>query len=255
MGLAAYMEGLHRTRKRRREIEAVMDLLAPYVKDKRDKNILEFGSGKGYQVPYLKRLGHLVASDPYTASSIKWRDRTARVVCCDATRLPFADSSFDMVFSSHVIEHIEDTDTLFRELKRVGDKDCLYVFTVPTEIWLLLSLPAQVYNGVRKILTRFTGGRGAARKETKTGAGSKRSFPAGHGWRPGFLESFRSFRPASWKALFASNGFDIMAMRPLLLYAPSEFPVVPTVSLPASLGVSSSLAFVLKDRASGKLAD
>jgi ubiquinone/menaquinone biosynthesis C-methylase UbiE len=40
----------------------------------------------------------------------------------DAEHLPFADKSFDVVISSHVLEHLPDFDQGFRELCRVARK-------------------------------------------------------------------------------------------------------------------------------------
>lgn len=38
----------------------------------------------------------------------------------DACRLPFADKSFDFVFCSHVMEHMEDVTAFIAEIQRVG---------------------------------------------------------------------------------------------------------------------------------------
>jgi SAM-dependent methyltransferase len=43
-----------------------------------------------------------------------------RQIVADATRLPFADGAFDIVFSNSVIEHVADHDAVAREIARVG---------------------------------------------------------------------------------------------------------------------------------------
>jgi len=45
---------------------------------------------------------------------------TMRQIVADATRLPFADGAFDIVFSNSVIEHVADHDAVAREIARVG---------------------------------------------------------------------------------------------------------------------------------------
>ena len=52
----------------------------------------------------------------------------------DATRLPFADSSFDRVITSEVLEHIESDTTAINEFARVLKPGGTFAATVPT--WL-----------------------------------------------------------------------------------------------------------------------
>ena len=42
------------------------------------------------------------------------------VAAAEATRLPFADGSFDLVFSTEVIEHVLDPDLMIAEMRRVS---------------------------------------------------------------------------------------------------------------------------------------
>jgi ubiquinone/menaquinone biosynthesis C-methylase UbiE len=52
----------------------------------------------------------------------------------EGARLPFADGSFDLVFASHVLEHVEDERGFLSELKRVSSR---YVYVeVPCELHL-----------------------------------------------------------------------------------------------------------------------
>ena len=45
--------------------------------------------------------------------------RRARIVCYDGDHLPFADASFDIVDSVHVIEHVTNPKTYLDEIRRV----------------------------------------------------------------------------------------------------------------------------------------
>ena len=62
-----------------------------------------------------------------------------------------------------------------------------------------------------------------------------------------FRSCYRHFRIESWRRLFASNGFAIVETKPLLLYGPSQFPVVPTTRSVGSL--CSSVLFLLRKQA------
>ncbi len=49
----------------------------------------------------------------------------------DASRLPFADASFDLAFSEYVMEHVEDPEALLREVRRVLRPGGRFVILTP----------------------------------------------------------------------------------------------------------------------------
>jgi SAM-dependent methyltransferase len=89
---------------------------------------LEIGAGTGYFGLNLVRAG---AIDNYTASDISpgmlaALSRTAEVLgidaettCTEASELPFADESFDIVFGHAILHHLPDLDGAFEEFLRV----------------------------------------------------------------------------------------------------------------------------------------
>lgn len=95
-----------------------------------DQAILEFGAGRGHelledQVPARHRLRRLqgegrtvvgVDIDPVVLSNPNLDG--AHVIAVGAP-LPFADSSFDIVISDHVFEHVDDPGLVASELSRV----------------------------------------------------------------------------------------------------------------------------------------
>lgn len=248
-------EARHRERKRKAEMEIIIEKLAPFVKDVDRPRILEFGSGDGYQIPYLKKLGSLVASDLYKNERVdKYED--AEFVVCDIRNTPFMPNSFDIIFSNHVLEHIEDIQSAFKELRRIGKSRCIYAFAVPTNTWLLLSVPAQCHNALQRLFNKnFKEGSGdiGRRRQARTDftrlKGWRKFMPIGHGWRKDFFACFNSFKVKNWQRLFCESGFEIMESAPLLLYAPSEFPVIPTTKLLADRGLYSSAIFIMKKSA------
>ncbi len=261
----------HRADKRQREIlkiVAVAKSLAAHPATFRQRRILEFGCGNGFQIGYLEELGRVCATDIYSSKEIL--AMTSPPFCeSDILRLPFADATFDIIFSNHVVEHLPDPSGAFAELKRVAAPDCLFVFSVPTSLWLLLSLPAKYLGKVATLLQGVVGnsakqsagtaGEGSTdtdrrlAMEDKAGAGKsggERSvfaalLPRGHGVHEGFGECYRAFRITSWRTFFERCGFVIHATVPLLLYGPSERPVLPTMAWPARFGWCSSVLFVM----------
>lgn len=51
----------------------------------------------------------------------KYIDLPNFVIIKNAYKLPFKDKQFDYVLCSHTIEHVEDPEAFYRELKRVGN--------------------------------------------------------------------------------------------------------------------------------------
>lgn len=254
--MARTLEERHRARKRKAEMEIALQHLTPYVKTITGNRLLEFGSGYGYQIPYLRKLGNLVASDIYQNERIKEDYPDVNFVVCDVRHAPFVLESFDLIFANHVLEHIENIKQAFSELKGIGRSDCIYAFTVPTDVWLLVSLPAQFYNGVRKIICRIfkkpMTGHNREISSTKI-EGWRKFLPRGHGWRKGFFDCLSSFKIKNWKNLFCENGFEVIEVSPLLLYAPSEFPIIPTTRFLAKRGIYSSAIFIMKKQMKPRL--
>jgi ubiquinone/menaquinone biosynthesis C-methylase UbiE len=256
-------EKRHRKHKRQVEITIVLreisDMRRSGYHDSsvKDSKILEFGSGDGFQIPYLRKLGDVVASDVYESDDIKKIDGL-EFVKCGIDNTPFPDKKFDVIYSNHVIEHLEDIYGAFAELKRIGKPDCIYAFSVPTNIWLLLSVPAQYFNKskslMRKIFSKFqkkinqtkiTSHDFSERKSKRNSANIVRPFlPSGHGVITNFIDCYRAFRINSWEKLFSENGFNIVKVKPLLLYGPSEWPLLPTTI--SNSHACSSVLFILK---------
>ena len=63
----------------------------------------------------------------------------------------FNDKQFDLIFSNHVIEHLEDLEGQLKKWWELVQM-IVFVFSVPTNIWLALSLPAQYYRKIKYML-------------------------------------------------------------------------------------------------------
>ena len=161
-----------------------------------------------------------------------------------------------------VLEHIEDLPDAFRELDRIGKPECLYAFAVPTDLWLLLSIPAQYLNKIihsvyliKQKLKRSNPASESStavsiplqkRKRARFHAILDKIKPRGHGTTGEFFRCHEAFKIESWRELFRANGFHIVAVKPLLIYAPSELPIVPVLPPAPNLGLCSSVLFLLK---------
>ena len=84
----------------------------------RGLQVLEIGGGSGYQASIMASWGCKVVS-------IDIPDRTPppklyyHVLDYDGRNFPFPNASFDIVFSSNVLEHIQHLPPIFAEIRRV----------------------------------------------------------------------------------------------------------------------------------------
>jgi SAM-dependent methyltransferase len=89
---------------------------------------LEIGAGTGYFTLNLLRagvVGEAVATD-ISPEMLRALERSAdalgetvETAACEASELPFADDSFDLVFGHAVLHHLPDLDAAFSEFRRV----------------------------------------------------------------------------------------------------------------------------------------
>jgi SAM-dependent methyltransferase len=127
------------------ELDAVGKWLLPRAQ-KRQK-LLEVGGGNGLLARKLADMGFVVTSiDPSPQTPLHFPVEKG-----DCTNLPFEDDSFDVIFSSCVLEHIGDLDTAFFEMGRVLRKDGIMVHTVPTHYSMIYTMFTQPIGYLIKI--------------------------------------------------------------------------------------------------------
>ncbi|MFT4569490.1 MAG: SAM-dependent methyltransferase [Hyphomicrobiaceae bacterium] len=82
--------------------------------------ILDVGCGTGAVATDFGRYGSVVATDFSPAALALARRRgVSEAVAADATALPFADNSFDLVTAFDILEHVADDRAMVAELARV----------------------------------------------------------------------------------------------------------------------------------------
>jgi SAM-dependent methyltransferase len=105
--------------------------------------ILDFGCGQGNMVNYLISLGFDANGCDITPAWESLQENTTgrfSIITNNPYRLPYEDNSFDMVFSTSVLEHAQNTEGVFREIYRVLRNGGISMHYYPSK-WYLPSEP------------------------------------------------------------------------------------------------------------------
>jgi len=99
--------------------------------------ILDAGCGTGRNLAEFAHLGPAVGVD-FSPEAVEFcrRRGLAGVQVAPVEELPFEDGSFDLIFATDVIEHLDDDRRALAELRRVAAPGARLVVTVPAYMWL-----------------------------------------------------------------------------------------------------------------------
>lgn len=100
--------------------------------------ILDFGCGGGQRVQGLRHRGLqafgcdiALPQRPVGRLAEYMRQEVVRPIGAEPYRIPFADDTFDLVFSVTVLEHVMDYDAVLAEIRRVLKPDGISVHVFP----------------------------------------------------------------------------------------------------------------------------
>jgi SAM-dependent methyltransferase len=172
------------------------------------RRVLEVGAGSGRDSLELAERGARVFVLDYVGSSFDVIRRLARerglevvCVCADATRMPFREDSFALVFHQGLLEHFRNPMPLLRENHRVTERGGHCLVDVPQR-WHIYTLAKHVMIAVNRWFagweTEFSPGELEARMRA---AGFEIERTDGDWFRPGFF--YRGFRYVLLKARLA----------------------------------------------------
>jgi SAM-dependent methyltransferase len=203
------------------EIKDSIRLLERYGKTR--GSLLEIGAGTGWQAEALASAGYEVEAIDLPAQSrisghAKVREWPIRDY--DGSHIPFADDSFDILYSSNVLEHVVKLEALAAEMKRVLRSGGIALHLLPNPQWRLLSLltyyPGQALDFIRWLRrserpaaeSSFASApRGKHRLLTKA---LQRLLPPTHGAEGTAISEIRRFSKRSWDNFFDGAGWDVV---------------------------------------------
>ena len=205
------------------EVHDSIELLQRHGKSAGD--LLEIGAGRGWQARALSEAGYKVEAidlPPTNAISGHALKRHWPIRDYDGVHIPFPDDSFDVIYSSNVLEHVEHLGLLMDEMKRVLRPGGIALHLLPNPQWRILSL-LTYYPGQMTDLLRYLRRQSEAFRSTSTvppsldrpaqsliGKMFKRLAPPTHGAVGSPLGEIRRYSRSRWDRFFRDCGWEII---------------------------------------------
>jgi SAM-dependent methyltransferase len=189
----------------------------------RGKDLLELGSGTGDQLRVLANLcrsavGLDVAESGYSGVM------SGNIRIYDGRKMPFSDRSFDVIFSSHVLEHLRDEEITYAEMRRVLRPGGIALHVVPTSHQRLWNCVGHYPDAARRLLNKMLRrpdslsltGNGAARpRYSLRDRIINTLIPPRHGEAGNQFTEYFYLRPAAWRNKLVRHGWRIESLQPL----------------------------------------
>ncbi len=238
------------------------------------ESALELGAGDGFQSGLLRRWARRVVATDYDASGLPAAAPEGIVFqACDAERAgeSFPAGSFDLVFSSNLLEHLPDPVRALEGTRSILRDDGVAVHVLPSPLWKIAHLALHVPNRAVLALERLAEPGGAARAvarlsgrtETRRLAEGERPLgnnpktdrrgapllvrllvPRPHAVSRGNLQELIAFRRSRWRRDLERAGFEVVAEGKGPLASGYGFGFDRTRRLLEALGLSSERYFV-----------
>ncbi len=108
--------------------------------DLRGKRVLDIGCWWGWFIRYSRNQGASVTgfdcSKNRLVDAIEFLQGINGLCIASAERIPYESSSFDVVFSYHVMEHVQLDSVMLREINRVLKNNGILILAVPNDFSL-----------------------------------------------------------------------------------------------------------------------
>lgn len=166
--------------------------------------VLELGGGTGWQARLLAERGFQVESLDIELHAPE--NSFFPVQRYDGVHLPFPDESFDVVFSSNVLEHVTQRAALLQEVARVSKPGAQSIHLLPNPCWRLFTLlgfyPDKAKKAWRLLFRRGSSEKPAASAAAANGQKALRHkvlYDAPHGEFPSAVAELWFFSALFWR--------------------------------------------------------
>jgi SAM-dependent methyltransferase len=214
-----------------------LDYLIKHIKGA--KSLLELGAGAGWQAKKLSELGLDVKAidvEQTTFRNIQVYD----VEYYDGENIPIDDHSFDVVFSSNVLEHIPSIDVTLKELHRVLRNDGVAVHFLPNFNWRLWTTLTHFPNVLKRLVNHVFSNQNTSSdlniesKYSKNDSGQKFLnflLPGRHGERGNVITEMYFFSRVFWRKKMTENDWQIESVYSIPLFHSGNYLLSDSVSI------------------------
>ena len=243
---------------RMEELETALEIFS----NEKNLDILEIGGRDGFQANIISKKGHKVTSIDINPLS----PQIHLVQKGDITKLDFADDSFDLIYSSNMLQEIYNIDKAFMEMKRVLKKDGIIIHIVPSSWWSIITnfwhyclIPKyliksnkiqQIFNS-KKVTNIDIQNNKQENKNSKSTTNLKKLFFHPLGANSSFVHEIFYFSKSYWKKSFNNNQFEIINEKncPYFYsgYSVFRFKFLSFRKFLGKLGMTSCFCFVMKN--------
>jgi ubiquinone/menaquinone biosynthesis C-methylase UbiE len=139
---------------REQEVEIINKIINS-CRDHMDKpvSVLEIGGGDGFMASQLKEKGfNITCTEPDPR-----KPQFHSMVRSNAYYLPFENQSYDFVYTSNVLEHIDDISAAFSEMERVLKNNGIMIHSMPTVACSLMTTLTSPFVYPRSIVLLLSG--------------------------------------------------------------------------------------------------
>ena len=191
---------------------------------------LELGAGDGGQSITISKYCDKLLCTEKDEKSNAWLGQTilqrrmanVEYMLCDAQDLSqFGNGTFDLIFSSNLLEHISDVDKCLNECRRVLRDDGLMLHTMPSRWWKLFS------SGLSILRLRR---------------------PGIHGVSTSNWQEFCAFGSSVWRKRIESNALMVTDIVGLPFYVGHGNSFIPIIKAGNALKICASYLYVLRKK-------
>lgn len=176
-----------------------------------DARVLELGSGTGYALGKIRECYPNVSGLEVQGSSYSFVDTDIQFF--DGKNIPFDDETFDVVFSSHVLEHVPHIDELLSEIFRVLKPGGVSLHVLPSPTWRVFTSLFHYVAVVKLLLSLIS----PSRRAPLTAQAARRSkaelirfvfYAPRHGERGSVVTEVFFFSRSWWKRVFEGSKLE-----------------------------------------------